>query len=121
MCYPPSQQTNTTTKKRKQTNIVFDGSMRCTSGTISNQPEPLAIIAPINPVDPPAKTNKKTTKKRKDNVTPQAQTKDKGKCKNIPVSPDSPAMGTRSKRKLVIYIKKCISIFSNNEACLFWY
>lgn len=77
--------------------------------TGSNQPEPLSVLMPLPALAPDkckAKAKPKTktkakvaTKKNKEDstdATPLAQIKRK---KVVPVTPDSPAMGTRSKKK----------------------
>lgn len=85
--------------------------VRSRSVTGSNQPEPLSVLMPLAAPGENSKAKAKTKTKAKAKIAPRKNTKDsaatmplaqvKQKGNFIPVSPDSPAMSTRSKKKFL--------------------
>nr|TKV94464.1 hypothetical protein SEVIR_9G296850v2 [Setaria viridis] len=78
------------------------GSVRCRSAGSTNQPEPMTIEFPTSSASnhPPVATTKGTKKqtKQKDKPKPKGKKQAKKKAKQTTVLFDSPAMGTRSKK-----------------------
>lgn len=105
MTYPPSKSCQTG-KKGQDLSNTSSGSRSVTG---SNQPEPLSVLMPLAAPGENSKAKAKTKTKAKAKIAPRKNTKDsaatmplaqvKQKGNFIPVSPDSPAMSTRSKKK----------------------
>ncbi|XP_052138683.1 uncharacterized protein LOC127757244 [Oryza glaberrima] len=107
MSYPPTKSCQSG-KKGQDLTITSSDSIRSRSMTGSNQPEPLSVLMPLPPPNKgkakakskaktKAKVANKNNKENSSATTPLAQIKRKDK--DAHVSLDSPAMGTRSKKK----------------------